>query len=99
MDIMKRIFTAWAREGEMFPHSLVCGEEPRHFMKGTVDPDCQILIWRIEACSWEEAMAIYNLRQGWAPYNPGTPAEPCPKCGALFYPLGSGQCWQCDHVQ
>ena len=68
---MKRVFTAWGKhEGEP-PHALSGGEGPPRFTNGEADPNCKILTWRIEANSWEEAMAIYHLRQGWEPYRPG----------------------------
>ena len=94
---MKRVFTAWAEKEGEHPHTLIGGEGPPRFAEGTVQEDCKILVWRIEACTWEEAMSIYHLRQGWAPYDPGCEAAPCPTCGALLYPMGSGQCWNCDH--
>ncbi len=94
---MKRIYTAWGRSDEDRPHILLGGEGPLRFANGETDPDCQKLFWRIEANSWEEAASIYNLRQVWGPYRPEGKPEPCPKCGAMFYPEGSGQCWQCDY--
>jgi hypothetical protein len=57
------------------------------------------LQYQIFAQTWEEAKAIHALRQGWAPYSPMSHAEPCPQCGANFYPLGSGDCWKCGHHQ
>jgi hypothetical protein len=89
-----RIFTVWGQQGNA--HTLVSGEAVPRLANGKPLPDCDELIWRIEAGNWEEAMAIYHLRQGWEPYQPALPAESCPKCNALFYPHGSGQCWQCD---
>jgi hypothetical protein len=61
----KTIFTAWGLENEKLPHALVGGEDPITFNDGSVDPDCQKRFYTIEACTWEEAMAIYHLRQGW----------------------------------
>ena len=57
------------------------------------------LLWEFEASTGEEAMSIHFLRLGWAPYNVEGPAEECPKCEALFYPLGFGECWRCGHKQ
>ena len=54
-------------------------------------------VWRVEAGSHEEAMAIYNIRRGFGPYEPLGEAAPCPRCGAAYYPEGSAQCWNCDH--
>ena len=77
-------FTAWGLEDEEFPHMLVGGEEPARFGNGEIDPDCQKKFYTIEACTWEEAMSIYHLRQGWEPYKPHGEATPCPECGARF---------------
>jgi hypothetical protein len=89
---MKRVYTAWGKSGQGEATTLVSGEGPPEF----ADKDA-VLLWRLETQSWEEAKAITNLRNGWSPYIPlGNPA-PCPKCGALYYPKGSGQCWRCDH--
>ena len=93
----KRIFTAWGREDEEYPHMLVGGEEPLKFNDGSTDPDCQKKFFTISACTSEEAMAIYHLRQGWEPYRPEGKATYCPECGALHYPNGSGMCWSCSH--
>ena len=89
---MKRIFTSWGASNALQPHTIISGEEPPKFKNGVRQPDCEKLFWRIEAATWEEAMAIYHLRQGWEPYKPDVKAEPCPDCGALYYPEGSGQC-------
>jgi hypothetical protein len=55
------------------------------------------LLYAVLAATWEEAMAVQHLRQGWGPYRPlGEPAE-CPTCRAIYYPQGSGVCWR-GHV-
>lgn len=51
----------------------------------------------IEAQTWEEACAIYHLRMGFEPYKPDGEAESCPKCSMLYYPLSSGECWNCEY--
>ena len=94
---MNKVYTAWAIEGEKHPHCLVEGEEPLRFNDGSTDPDCQIALWRIEACTWEEASAIYHIRQGWEPYKPEGQGSECPECGRIYYPDGSGECWNCGH--
>ena len=53
------------------------------------------LLYRFEAATFEEANAIHALRMGWAPYSPNGKAAPCPRCGATYYPDGSGECWRC----
>lgn len=89
-----KTFTAWGQNNEA--HTMVEGEEPPTFEDGEVQPDCEELIWKIMACSREEAMAIYHLRQGWEPYQPfGVPA-PCPACNETYYPEDSGLCWKCE---
>lgn len=51
-----------------------------------------MLLWVIEAATWEECSAIKNLRLGFGPYRPmGEPAK-CPMCPAYYYPKGSGRC-------
>jgi hypothetical protein len=94
---MKKIYTAWGLNNETLPHMLVGGEDPVTYANGEKDPECEKIFWQIEASTWEEAMAIHHLRQGFEPYKPMGKAEPCPKCGALFYPQGGGECWSCDY--
>ena len=62
--------------------------------KGLVSQEARLL-YRIDAPTHEEAMAIHHLRMGWEPYRPVGSAQDCSNCGALRYPDGSGQCWQC----
>jgi len=57
------------------------------------------LLCVIEAASGEEASAIFNLRMGFGAYHPMGESQECPRCGAWFYPSGSGQCWSCGHSQ
>ncbi len=72
------------------------GEDPPRTTSGTLaTPEATELLWRIEAETYEEAMATYHLRLGYRPYRPNGPATPCPTCGALIYAEGSGQCWRC----
>jgi hypothetical protein len=94
---MKKIYSAWALKGEKFAHTLVGGEEPLRFLNCEVDIECEVRLYTFEACSYEEALSIYYLRQGWAPYKPEGAATPCPECRAMHYSKGSGECWQCSH--
>lgn len=57
-----------------------------------------VLLWRVEAGIWEEAQAIKHIRLGYSPYVPVGEPAPCPACGSMYYPGGSAQCWNCDHV-
>ncbi len=71
--------------------------EAKERSQGLLSPNAEFL-WSIEADTLEEASAIYNLRMGFEPYVPmGDPAQ-CPKCGAWFYPEGSGECWRCGRI-
>ena len=92
-----KIFTAWGTKGT--PNTLVDGEGRPKFANGTLMPNCDELIFTIQAATWEEAMAIYNIRLGHDPYRPIGKPEKCPKCGAVFYPKGSGECWRCGKVE
>ena len=73
------------------------GIKPLAFKDGTVDPDSEIMLYSFDAATYEGAMAIYYIRQGWSPYEPDGESESCPKCNAIFYPSGSGECWQCHY--
>lgn len=53
----------------------------------------------ITAATGEEASSIHSLRQGFGPYNPMGEPDKCPVCAEWFYPLGSGECWNCGHKQ
>lgn len=77
---------------------LVSDESERQLRsKGLLPADAELL-WEIEADTVEEASAIYHLRMGFEPFQPQGDWAPCPKCGAVFYPEGSGQCWRCGPI-
>lgn len=95
---MKKTYSAWARKNEIQAHCLLEGTEPLKFPDGTVDEECQVKLYSFEANSHEEAMAIYYIRQGWGAYHPEGAPENCPQCGSNYYPHGSGECWNCAHV-
>lgn len=90
---MKRIFSAWGVEGSDLAYRISEGAD-----RPPSSEDTPVHIWTVEVGSFEEALAILNLRNGWDPCPPEGFAHPCPKCGALHYPEASGQCWRCDHV-
>jgi hypothetical protein len=52
-------------------------------------------LFEFNAATAEEAASINSLRMGRGPYIPVGDPRPCPKCGAWFYPEGSGECWRC----
>jgi hypothetical protein len=58
-------YTAWGPPGGP-PDLLKEGESP------PTHPDeaGHVLLWRIEADSWEAACREYHRRQGWGPYVP-----------------------------
>lgn len=64
------------------------------------DPTTRLVrkLFECEAHTGEEALSIYHLRMGWGPYTPAGNPAPCPRCGAWFYPEGSGDCWRCGNV-
>lgn len=96
---MKITYTGWAVPGSREADVVVQGEGPLRLTNGERSRVNEVLLWRIEVGSHEEAMAIRNIRNGWKPYVPlGEPA-PCPKCDATYYPEGSATCWNCDHTQ
>ena len=62
------VFTAWGHGDRA--SALVAGEGPPQFADGTPFLDCDSLVWRIEADSWEDACRRYHELQGWEPYRP-----------------------------
>ena len=91
------IYTAWSgKDGSEV--TMVPGEDRPRFADGSLQPNCEVLLWRFEAATQEEASAIHHLRLGREPYKPMGKAAPCPKCGATFYPEGSGECWRCGKI-
>jgi hypothetical protein len=60
--------------------------------------DRAMLKYSFIAHTGEEAGAIRNLREGWAPYVPMGEAAPCPNCASPYYPEGYGDCWRCGHI-
>ncbi len=57
------------------------------------------LLHTVEADTPEEAMAVHNIKMGWGAYNPPGESKDCPnKCGAKYYPEGSGICPNCGRI-
>src|SRR5260370_15003962 len=66
--------------------------------KGLVDPKSR-LMFRIQAETYEEALAVRNMKLGWSPYIPNGQAAWCPNgCGAVFYPAGHHECPNCGLI-
>jgi len=61
--------------------------------------DAAELLWEFDAASSEEAMSVHFVRLGYAPYYPAGDPAPCPACGAIYYPHGSGECWKCGRKE
>lgn len=94
---MKRVFSAWSSpDGTEI--TFAEGVNPPLLANGSPAAACNVLLWRVEAGSYEEAMAIRNIRLGYGAYVPCGAASACPKCASMYYPEGSGQCWNCDYV-
>ena len=81
---MRRIYTAWSETEGGEITGFCSGEDRPKTGNGEPMCDCIFPVWRVEAGSYEEAMAIYNIRRGFGPYKPMGEAAPCPKCGAAF---------------
>jgi hypothetical protein len=75
---------------------MTIGSDIPRFANGTPQSEKNVLVFTIEARTWEEAMAIRNLRLGWEPYQPGDPQD-CPSCSSKYYPGGYGECWNCGY--
>ena len=93
---MKTTYRAY-REGLSITAMYSPDSEADARAKGLIAPDAEFL-WSIEADTPEEAMSVYHLRMGFEPFVPSGDPEPCPKCGAWFYPDGSGYCWHCGKI-
>ena len=91
-----QIWECWQEPGvslSLLPH----GKVAEHRAHGLLAEQAE-LRYAFPASTYEEAAAIHNLRQGWAPYCPMGAAASCPKCDAKYYPQGSGDCWRCGHL-
>lgn len=76
--------------------TLVEGVERPRTLNGAHMPETEVQLWTIHAATWEEASAIHFLRLGSGDYRPHGEAQPCPVCGAMYYPEGSRDCWRCE---
>jgi hypothetical protein len=90
-------YRAYKSESESCIWVLVAGQEEELGAQNIHAADA-VLLWEIDANTYEEMMAIHSLRCGFGPYNPMGEPENCPKCAAYFYPLGSGDCWRCGKI-
>ena len=91
---MRRRYEAWETEdGAAFFASEQLSEQRKNPAQRLVRK-----LFDLEANTFEEALAVYHLRMGWEPFKPMGLAKACPKCGAWFYPEGSGECWHCGKI-
>jgi hypothetical protein len=90
-------YRAYKSESESCIWVLVAGQEEELGTQNMHAADA-VLLWEIDAHTYEEMMAIHSLRCGFGPYNPMGEPENCPKCTAYFYPQGSGDCWRCGKI-
>jgi hypothetical protein len=96
---MKKTYEAWSEENGD-PGSTFISADAVETMtsKGLLSKDAR-LVYRIEADTFEEAMAVHYIKQGWSPFVPAGKACKCPNgCGAIFYPEGSGECPNCGRI-
>ncbi len=91
---MIRTYEAWGEPDQDSVALVLADEVAGMRLKGLLSQEAKLL-YRIDALTHEEALAIHHLRMGWEPYQPLGPASPCPQCGAQLYSKGSGQCWRC----
>lgn len=95
---MKQCYRAYREKGKYSAGLYTEGSEIDAREKGLLASDAELL-WEIVAHTREEAMAIFNIRMGYEPYQPMGHWQPCPICGAPFYPFGSSECWRCGPIQ
>ena len=95
---MKKIYEAWEDdEGCSIAFSTVESIK-NQFAAGLLSEKAKLL-HRVEADTWEEAMSLHYIQMGWSPYIPEGAPEECPnRCGAMFYPEGSGDCPNCGNI-
>jgi hypothetical protein len=95
---MKKVYEAWQGDGgcttAFGPEENI--QEQR--ASGLLPTDAKLL-YRVEAETLEEAMAVRHINMGWGPYDPVGEPEKCPKgCSAMFYPEGNGECPNCGRI-
>lgn len=86
-----KIYSVWKSQDEIEPDIIIEGDDRTKIIateSGNIE--CMYKFW---ASTWEEAQAIYHLRQGWEPYHPLNPIK-CVNCGEIIY--ASRDCWKCQ---
>jgi hypothetical protein len=91
---VRRTYQAWEdpEDGSitLAPSEVIADERQRGLLSARAS-----CLYELVAETHEEAAAVHALRMGWEPFRPVGEPAPCPRCAAIFYPSGSGQCWRC----
>lgn len=98
---MRRTYEAWAeRDGPNWTSITLSTLEGIEEQRANgLLPASAELRYRIDADTFEEAMAVHHIKMGWSPYQPLGKAQSCPNhCGAVFYPEGNGECPNCGKI-
>jgi hypothetical protein len=95
---MKKVYEAWQDE----PTCSITFAPPEAIQQeratGSISDGAKLL-YRVEADTFEEALAVHHIKMGWRPFVPMGEATECPRgCGAMFYPEGSGECPKCGPI-
>jgi hypothetical protein len=61
-----RQYSVWELDDHAI--SMTTGTDIPRYANGKPQSEKNVLVFTIEARTWEEAMAIRNLRLGWEPY-------------------------------
>lgn len=95
---MKKVYEAWQGDAGRSTAFAPVESIQEQRANGSLPEDARLL-YRVEADTWEEAMAVHYMKMGWGPYLPeGEPIECSRGCGAMFYPEGSGECPNCGRI-
>jgi hypothetical protein len=93
---MKLSFEAWEDEESVMLSTPNAVSD--HKLKGLFIGK-EKLLYKIEADTYEEAMAVHHIKMGWEPYKPMGDPQLCPNsCGSYYYPEGSGECPKCGKI-
>ncbi len=95
---MKKLFEAWQYDDGCITAFSTAEGIKADKACGVIPEDAKLL-HQVEAETWEEAQTLHYIKMNWGEYKPVGEAKECPnKCGAMFYPEGSGECPNCGHI-
>lgn len=95
---MKKIYEAWDDEENGCMQFGLADIAAENRARGVLSANAKFL-FRVVADTFEEAMAVRNIKMGWGPYTPEGKPQDCPRgCGSIFYPEGSGECPNCGRI-